>query len=37
MPRGGARPNSGGSRLGAGHKRTKPTITIELTEQATHE
>lgn len=35
MPRGGVRPNSGGARPGAGRKRTKPTITVELTEQAT--
>ena len=35
MPRGGARPNSGGARRGAGRPRTKPTITIELSEQAT--
>ena len=37
MPRGGARPNSGGARPGAGRKRTKPTMTIELTEQATRD
>lgn len=37
MPRGGARPNSGGKRTGAGRPRTKPTVTIELTEQATKE
>jgi hypothetical protein len=37
MPRGGARPNSGGSRPGAGRKRTKPTMQVELTEQATRE
>jgi hypothetical protein len=37
MPRGGARPNSGGPRPGAGRKRTKPTMAIELTEQATRE
>ena len=37
MPRGGARPNTGGKRPGAGRKRTRPTRTIELSEQATHE
>ena len=37
MPRGGARPNSGGARPGAGRKRTKPTVSIELTEQATRD
>lgn len=37
MPRGGARPNAGGARPGAGRPRTKPTITIELSEQATKE
>jgi hypothetical protein len=35
MPRGGARQNTGGARPGAGRKRSKPNITIELTEQAT--
>ena len=37
MPRGGARPNSGGARPGAGRKRTKPTMQVELTEQATRD
>lgn len=37
MPRGGSRPNSGGKRPGAGRKRTKPTMQIELTEQATRD
>lgn len=37
MPRGGARPNTGGKRPGAGRKRTRPTLQIELTEQATRE
>lgn len=35
MPRGGPRPNSGGKRPGAGRKRTKPTMQVELSEQAT--
>lgn len=37
MPRGGPRPNSGGRRPGAGRKRTKPTMQVELSEQATRE
>ncbi len=37
MPRGGARPNSGGKRAGAGRPRTNATISVELTEQATRE
>lgn len=37
MPRGGARPNSGGKRPGAGRPRSRPTMDIELTEQATRE
>jgi hypothetical protein len=37
MPRGGARPNTGGARPGAGRPRTRTTIDIELTEQATRE
>ncbi len=37
MPRGGARPNSGGARPGAGRKRRKPTMPVELTEQATRD
>ena len=37
MPRGGVRPNTGGARPGAGRKRTKPTMQIELTEQATRD
>ena len=35
MPRGGARPNTGGARPGAGRPRTRATMSVELTEQAT--
>ncbi len=37
MPRGGARPNSGGARPGARRKRSRAIMTVELTEQATRE
>lgn len=37
MPRGGKRPGTGGKRPGAGRPRSRPTLQIELSEQATRE